>query len=118
MRIIDEQDLMVLNGRHGTISAETTSEAMVRVRGGATARTHKTIDYTICRQDMAHNIIRMTVEKNNGAGTHSDHTSIRVPEKCEVRQEQQEGERMEEALQWHAPVDRGLLDITPITLPE
>ena len=106
MRIIDEHDLMVLNGRHGTMSAETTFEAMVRVRGGAVVRTHTTIDYAICRQDMAHTIVSMTVEKNNGAGTLSDHRPIRVAVKCEARQGRQEGQGKEEALQWHAPVDR------------
>ena len=44
MRIIDDQQLWIFNGRYGQDSAETTYEAMVRKQQGKET-THTTIDY-------------------------------------------------------------------------
>ena len=81
MRIIDEQQLWILNGRYGQDSAETTYEKMVSKRQGKET-THTTIDYAICKQSMADTIKSMTVEKNNGAGVYSDHRPLRVTSLC------------------------------------
>ena len=114
MRIIDEQQLLILNGRYGQDSAETTYEAIVRKKQG-NETTHTTIDYALCRQDMADKITSMTVETNNDAGVLSDHRPLWVSLQCKQRQEQQANEQDQgKGPQWHPPVDRALMDISCI----
>ncbi len=117
MRIIDEQQLLILNGRYGQDSAETTYEAIVRKKQG-NETTHTTIDYALCRQDMANKITSMTVETNNDAGVLSDHRPLRVSVQCKQRHEQQaKVQNQGIGPQWHPPVDRALMDISGIATP-
>ena len=102
---------MVINGRFGNASAATTYEKATRTRQGVQP-THTTIDYAFCRQDMQTQILDMSVERNDIG---KDHSPIMVSLQCALSPSRERGEP---ATQWLNPVDRGLLDMSPIATPD
>ena len=115
MAVVNTEHLMILNGRFGNGSASTTYEKNTRTNHGVLpAKT--TIDYALCRQNMQSRILDMTVEKKDGAGALSDHSPISVSLQCTLRPPGQA--KNAPTTQWLNPVDRGLLDMAPISTPD
>jgi hypothetical protein len=73
--IFQNHDLLILNGRYGTNSAETTFQTNVS--------TETTIDYALCHQSFFPRVTNMAVCKNNLAGIASDHFPIILSAQCE-----------------------------------
>ena len=111
MSIINQKELMVINGRFGNASAATTYEKATSTSLGVQP-THTTIDYAFCRQDMQTQILDMSVERNDIG---KDHSPIMVSLQCALLPSRERGEP---ATQWLNPVDRGLLDMSPIATPD
>ena len=65
---------------------------------------------------MQSRILDMTVEKKDGAGALSDHSPISVSLQCTLRPPGQA--KNAPTTQWLNPVDRGLLDMAPISTPD
>ena len=104
--IFQNHDLLILNGRYGPNSAETTFQTNVS--------TETTIDYALCHQGFFPRVNNMAICKNNLAGIASDHFPIILSAQCEGT----DPEKSEQSTtEWWEEETRELLDMSPFALP-
>ena len=102
LNIVDQNQLLIMNGRFGEESARCTFH-----RGPDTATC---IDYALCKQEQATQVKHMKVEDNCGDTVWTDHRPLTITLAMNIRQQSDEPDTG-----WHAPFQRDLLDISPIS---
>ena len=108
MQSVRQHETLILNGRYGIDSARHTY-----IKGAKNKTSHTIIDYALAHQSLIKNIKNMRIETDT-AGL-SDHRPIRLAIACAQRGA---NDKQDPTIsQWLPPIDRQLLDITPISLP-
>ena len=102
LNIVDQNQLLIMNGRFGEESARCTFH-----RGSDTATC---IDYALCKQEQATQVKQMKVEDNCGDTVWTDHRPLTITLATNIRQLSDEPDTG-----WHAPFQRDLLDVSPIS---
>jgi len=104
--IIDQNRLIILNGRFGTASADTTFEDHSGLE--------TTLDYAICHQGSFTRVLNVRVHRDNVAGVATDHRPLQVNIQTDCKAPD---DVHGESEGWWEEEHRSYLNVSPFSLP-